>query len=439
MKRSIYYLLLLVTGMYGTACNKTVVNFGKENLTDDPNIIYLDSFVLKLATYQLDSFATASDSLFKAGLCSDSLLGIYSAQSWFPVGRPATNPLSGCVNCSFDSLVFRMRFSGSSYGDTTVPFRLNLHRLTQPIATTSNWTGYNTSAFTYDPAPLAGITLTDLRPSAKQPVAIRMPDELGLEFFNMLKRNADTMTNQDKFIKYFYGLVLKGDDAGNKAVYYFTPDDTMKRTVRLYYRVNSTTPQQQYLDFTLQPATSQFYSFNYDKSGTPLAAFLPKKKQTLGSALTGNKVFLHASSGLFPRISLPDVFSLKELYPYIKVVKASLEFTPTAASYGQNAVYTLPPALGVYTINSNNEVGGGLTNSSGTLQTGNLFIDYLYHKDTRYTYDLTAYINSLLNQGRGAQQDLLLLPLSSAYENRLILNAAGQELSVKLKLYVLGL
>lgn len=439
MKKSISYLLLLVAGLYFMACNKTVVNFGKENLTDDPNIIYLDSFVLKLATYQLDSFATASDSLFKVGRQSDSLLGVFRAQSWFPLGRPATNPLSGCANCSFDSLVFRMHFTGSAYGDTTAPFRLDLHRLTQPISTTTGWKGYNVSTFAYDPAPLASTTLTDLRPSANLPVSIRMPDNLGLEFFNMLKRNADTMSNQDKFARYFYGLVLSGDDAGNKAVYYFGPNDSTKRTVRLYYRLNASIPEQQYLDFTLQPASSQFYSFGYDKSGTTLAAFLPKKKQSLPSGLTGNKVFLHASSGLFPRISLPDVFALKELYPYIKVVKASLEITPPAASYGQSSFYALPPGLGLYPINSNNEVGSGLGTANGSLQNGSLIIDYLYHKNTRYTYDLTTYINTLLSQGRGAQQDFLLLPLSSAYENRLILDAAGQQLSVKLKLYVLGL
>ena len=209
--------------------------------------------------------------------------------------------------------------------------------------------------------------------------------------------------------------------------------------MRLYYSRNGSAQQQEYIDFLLQPAAFQFNTFDYDKTGTPLAQFLPRKRQTIASNLTGNKAFLHASSGLFPRITLPDMLSLKELHPYIKVIKATLEITPSASDYGLNSLYSLPPLLGLYPIDDVNAVGAGIADGNGSLQTGSLVIDYLYHKDTRYSYDMTAYVNTILTQGRTAQQDLLLLSLNSTFENRLILNAAGQQMSVKLKLYVLGL
>jgi hypothetical protein len=440
MKRPIYYLSVFLSGLLFTACNKTVVNFGEESLSGDPNIIYFDTFLVKLATYQLGSFSTVSDTLFKVGQHNDTIFGKYVAQSWFQPGIPANNGLKGCTNCSFDSMVFMTRFSGSSYGDTTEAFTLQVHRLTQQIDADYGAIGYNISHFDYDPVALAATTINNTRPSGKQAVFIHMPDDLGQDFFSKLKRNSDTITNQDKFIKLFKGLVLKGKGTNNKSVYYFGLYDASSfSTVRLYYSRNGSSPAQDYVDFPLQPAAFQFNSFEYDKTGTSLAQFLPKKKQTISSTLTGNKVFLHSGSGIYPRLSLPDMLALKELYPYIKVVKATLEIIPRANDYGQNSIYALPPALGLYRIDDVNTIGSGIADADGYAQTGNLVIDYLYHKDTRYSYDLTAYVNTILTQGRSAQEDLLLLPQNSTYENRLILNAAGQEMSVKLKLYVLGL
>lgn len=440
MKRPIQYLILLLAGCLITACNKTVVNFGDQNLTDDPNIIYLDSFTLKLATYQADSFSTVSDSLFRVGRNADSLFGVYTAQSWFQVGIPAANPLSGCTSCSFDSLVFMTRFQGAYYGDTTQPFKMELHRLTQQINTDYGSVGFNISHFDFDPTAMASVTVSTPRPSLRQALVLRLPDDLGNDFFNKLKRNSDTISDQDKFVRFFKGLVLRGADESNKSVYYFNLyNDSIPGTVRLYYRINGSAPQQNYVDFTLQPPAFQFNSFTYDKTGTPLAAFQPQKKQNITANLTGNKAFLHAGSGLYPRITLPDVFSLKELHPYIKIVKASLEITPPSNSYGLTSMYLLPPTLGLYPIDDANATGSGITLSDGSLQTGNLVIDYLYHKDTRYSYDLTAYINTMLTTGRTAQRDLLLFSLNNIIENRLILYATGQDMSVKLKLYVLGL
>ncbi len=440
MKKRLLYLLLFLCSFLITACNKTVVNFGEEALTEDPNIIYLDSFTIKMSTYQLDSFATANDSIFKTGQHNDSLLGKYNAQTWFQLSVPQTNPLSGCANCSFDSLVFMTRFTGSYYGDTTGAFVLQVHRLTRQMNTDYSSIGYNVSHFEYDPSVMAATAIATPRPSKKQAVFLHLPDDLGLTFFGMLKRNTDTMSNQDKFVKFFKGLVLKGAANNSRSVYYFGLYDSSSRsTVRLYYSKNGSTQEQGHIDFMMNPAAYQFNTFSYDKTGTPLAPFKPGKKQTIASSLTGDKVFLHAGSGLFPRFTLPDMMKLKELHPYIKVVKATLEITPRAGDYGPGSLYNLPPLLGLYPIDDLNAVGSGLLDLNAALQTGNLVVDYLYHKDTRYSYDLTAYVNKILSQGRSAQQDLLLLSLSSSYENRLILNAAGQQMSLKLKLYVLGL
>jgi hypothetical protein len=433
--------LFVLAGLMFLSCNKAVVNFGEEALTDDPNIVYTDTMTVNLATYQMDSFNTAGDTIFITGIHTDSLLGKYEAKAFMQIGIPTTNNLNGCTNCTFDSLVFSSRFSGSYMGDTTEAFTVNVHRLNQQMIGEETSIGYNTSSFAFDATPLGIATLSNPRPSAKGLVSVKLDNQYGYELFEMLKRNSDTITDATLFYKYFNGIAFTGSGTNQRSIYYFNPAESGSNIVmKLYYRQNGSAPVQASIDFPIAPSNFQFNAFNYDRSGTPLSAFIPKKRQIISSAVTENMAFLHGNSGLFPHITIPALLSIKELYPYIKVVKAELEITPSLSNYASGTGYQLPPAMALYQIDENKNLGGVLYDASGSVvQTGNLVIDYLYHKDTRYTYDLTGYVNNILDNGIFSQKSLVLLPFSKTYENRLILNNAINNKSVKLKLYVLGL
>lgn len=439
-KAKVAYLFAVACFML-LSCNKAVVNFGEEALTDDPNIIYTDTMTVNLATYQMDSFATSGDTIFITGIHMDSLLGKYEAKAFMQVNIPATNNLNDCNNCIFDSLVFISRFLGSYMGDTTEAFTINVHRLNQQMIVEETSIGYNTSSFTFDAASLGTTTFTNPRPSAKNLASVKLSNQFGHELFEMLKRNSDTVNDAKLFYKYFKGLAFTGSGVNEKSIYYFSPAEIGSNIVmKLYYRQNGSAPVQASIDFPITPFIFQFNAFSYDKSGTPLSAFIPKKKQVISSTLTENMTFLHGNSGLFPHLTIPALLSLKELHPYIKVVKAELEITPSLSNYANGSGYQLPPAIALYQINEDKNLGGVLYDVSGSVvQTGNLVIDYLYHKDTRYTYDLTGYVNNVLDNGIFSQRSLVLLPFSNTYENRLILNNAINNKSVKLKLYVLGL
>ncbi len=431
--------VLIIGFVLLTACNKATVNFGEEALTDDPNIIYVDSMTIDMATYQTDSFYTAGDTIFIAGLHVDSLLGSYGAKAFMQLGVPAANHLKDRNNCIFDSLVLIIRFYGSYYGDTTEPFTLKAYQLSEQIKSDAA-IGFNNNSFTYHTDPLATTTLIQARPSAHTQVSLTLPQTLGQQLFDMLSRNSDTVTQSDKFYKYFHGIVLTGEGPQKKSVYYFSCRTPGSNTVmRLYYRENGVTPQPLFVDFGITPSTFQFNHFTYDRTGTSLGTSTPGKRQVIPAAVTGNKIFLHGNGGLFPCFNIPALFSIKELHPYVKVIKAELEITPPALNYGAGNIYVLPPALRLYTLEADNKLGTVIFNAAGTAaQTGNLSIDYLYHKDTRYTYDLTGYVNNILERGRTYQKPLVMVPASRSYESRLILDAVNNG-SAKLKLYVLGL
>lgn len=430
---------LLLFAVACIACKKASVNFGEETLTDDPNIIYIDSMTVDMATYQTDSFYTAGDTVFVTGVHLDSFLGSYTATAFMQLGLPAINNLKDRDNCTFDSLVLIIRFYGSYYGDTTTAFTLKAHRMSEPIKEGSS-IGYNTNAFAYDPTPLGSIAITAPRPSARRPVSLPLSQALGQQLFGMLNRNSDTITQADKFYKYFNGIALRGESAAKNSVYYFCNREPGSAAImRLYYRENSITPQSLYTDFGISYRDYQFNNYTYDRTGTALAGFVAKKKQIIAAALTGNKSYLHGNGGLFPYFNIPSLFSIKELHPYVKVIKAELEITPPDFNYSNGSFYPLPPGLSLYTLDADNKISAGIYNNDGTPQTGSLTIDYLYHKDTRYTYDLTGYVNDILEHGRSYQKPLVLLPASRSYESRLILNAIKNNSAAKLKLYVLGL
>ncbi len=431
-------IFFIATGF--TACNKATVNFGEEALTDDPNIIYIDSMTIDMATYQTDSFYTAGDTIFMAGLHIDSLLGSYSANAFVQLGLPAANNLKDRNNCIFDSLVLIIRFYGSYYGDTTEPFTLKVHQLTEQMKEESQL-GYNNNKLAYNASPLGVTTFSHPRPSAREQFSVPLSQTLGQQLFRMLNKNSDTIVYADKFYKYFNGIVLSGEGANKRSVYYFANATAGSNAImRLYYRENGVTPQSLYTDFPISAPGFQFNSFTYDKSGTALSVFMPKKNQVIPAASMGNRAFLHGNSGLFPTLNIPSLFSIKELHPYVKVVKAELEITPPGLNYGTGNFYPLPPAIALYTMSTDNRISTVIYDANGTsVQTGNLQIDYLYHKDTRYTYDLTAYINEILDKGRTSQKALAMIPISRSYESRLILDARQHNSSAKLKLYVLGL
>lgn len=439
-------LLLIALVVLIASCKKAVVNFGEEALTDDPNVTFLDTLTVELSTFQTDSFATSADNLFKIGIHTDSIFGKYESTAYMQVGTPITNSLGGTLNATFDSVVFITKYSGATYGDTTEPFTLNVHRLNQQMQPDITPIGYNVNSFTYDATPIGSVALTNTRPSQKQSLSVKLDNAFGLQLFGMLQRNSDTITDATKFNKYFKGLAIKGKGANNNSMYYFTNNDSSSNVVmRLYYRTTGTLPGQSFVSFYINPTTYQFNGYTYDKSGTFLNLFTPKKREVIASALTGKRVYLHGNSGLYPRLYFPSLFSVKELHPYVKIIKAELIIQPSLMNYGPNNYYTLPPYLALYNLNSDMNFGApiyDLVNSSSStpvVQTGNLVIDNLNHVNTSYSYDLTVYIDNILKNGQFSQNSLVLFPLTNSVENRLVLEDAIGNKAVKLKLYVLGL
>lgn len=439
-------LLLLPYALIGmclfSSCTKTTIDFGSDGTDGDPNITMIDTFSVELGTLQVDSFLTNASEHFIAGSHTDPQLGKITVKSYFEITSPALD-LRDCTNCSFDSIDIRLKVSSGYMGDTSVPFTLNLYEVTQAMNETGSSAGYNVSNFSYSSTPIATKTFM-IRPSRKNEISIRLPDEFGRNFFRMMRTNSDTVTNDTRFKRYLKGLCLE-TSSSNNAVFYFdkTPGDSV---MQLHYTEAGTAPVAKTAYFTVSSTDNQFNSYTYERSGTSLAAFTPKKKQLISSTLTGNTAFMHNNSGLYPKIKFNHLYNIKELHPFVQVLRAELEIKPVANSYQPVTIYPLPPSIEMRVTDNQNYIdGSALTASDGMgvyTQTGNLVIDNLYGENTSYTYDITGFVNTVISAGVFSEYALLMVP-SGAYslagDQRLLIGNSHSGGSVKLKLYILGL
>lgn len=420
------------------SCNKTVIQFGSDGVGGDPNITMIDTVTVNVSTLQVDSFATGNSNYFIAGSHIDPQLGYIESRSYFEITAPVAD-IKGCSNCVFDSIVLNLQMAGGFMGDTTVPFTLSLHEVTQSMDDDELSTGYNVSYVSYNTIPLASKIIM-VKPGRKDSFQIRLPDDFGKNIFRMLKTGSDTITNTEKFARFLKGMCL-ATVAGNDAVYYFKKTSTS--LIQLHYTLAGATPVAKTIDLDIKSSGKQFNSFSYDKSGTPIAAFTPKKLQLLSSTATNGIGYLHYNSGLFPKISFGSLLFLKELHPYIQVLKAELLVYPVKNSYGQGTLYSLPEALELRATDDDNYVTGAALAFNDATQYGSLYIDNLYGENTGYSYDVTSFVNTILSEGAFSRRALLLYPYAAndnSSDQRLLLsNALSKQQAIKLKLYVLGL
>lgn len=438
---SSFYFLLLVILI--ASCEKVNIEFGESTLAADPNITFLDNYKVDIATVKFDSFVTSSNEVLCLGYHYDSVFGVIKAGSFVQLKLPATNPLlNQTLAVTFDSLELLIKPTGAFYGDSARPLKINVYRLTQNIKdpTGSGDTYYNTTTFAYNPSTIGQQTVS-LYGRSGSLIRIRLSDALGQELLTKFKDNNEDITTTERFMNYFKGIYINTDSViTNSLAYFSAPSDSI--FIRLNYHDNGLFPEKKFIDFNYTKA-KQFNHLDFRHINPEFAAFINKKTQLIPSASSGNQSYLNTGLGSSIKMTFPGILNLKELHPYIRIVKAELIIKPDAKSYAYP--YQLPQTLSLYSTDENNyPIAPFIYGSDNTtLQNGNLVIDYLYGENTYYIYDVSSYINALVAEGQFSKSALLLYPSISGFDTgiqRLILNdQKSSHSSVQLKLFVLGL
>ena len=428
------FLLLFLLG----GCTKTDISFQDEEDASDPSITYYDNYPVTLFTYKIDSFITSGHSSWSIGYHRDSWFGNTEGAGYTEVLLPEENPLKN-QSVLFDSLVLVLKPNSSYYGDSTLPMHFMVNELTQNISNEDDDTRYYyPRTFSYNPVPVGTRTIA-IRPNRDSVITIRLNDALGLDLFQKLKSNAMAIQSQAEFIKYIKGFRIGVDTNFTNTLNYFSiPSDSM--VLRLDYRINGTTFQEKKLNFRVN-TNRQYNYLHTDRQFSPLSVFTEFKKQLKASALTQHKAFLHNNLGSMVKINIPDLLSLKELHPFVQVLKAELILRPAPGTYSYP--YQLPPALSLYSTDESNALTAQLTDASGqSTLTGDLVIDLLYGEQTFYSFDITSFIKSVISEGQFSKSALMLTASSGTSETsleRLVINDQTLAKGIQLKLHVLGL
>lgn len=411
------FLLTISAGM--NSCEKETISFDSNFITPSgTNLILVDTATVQLSTVYVDSFATSGSGYIFAGNYNDPQFGQINAETYMQVGIPPHLTLP--VGATFDSLEVVLKPKNIYYGDTTAPYTIGVHQLSDPLTFIPNqFAFFNIDTWDYDPT-LLGSTQLIVRPSLIDTIAVRLSQSLGQDLFNKILNDSDEIQSNPQFLEYFRGLAFTGS-AGNNMVMGFSDSITL----RLHYENPGVITEPAMLEFTITNPNFQFNHITANRSGTPLAQ-LSASDSILPSSQTGNAAFSQYITGVVTKIQFPYIRNLLNLPNFVKIISAQLVVKPLANTY--SSFYLLPPALRLSTTDQYNQVGPYLSPSfSSSLASASSFgilqLDNTYGASTQYTYDITSYIQQQIAISLNNQNGLLLVPSSPTLSfNRIVLD-----------------
>lgn len=173
-----------------------------------------DTFKIQASTVLMDAVYAKTDTAL-LGEIYDPLYGNlkadYLCQFYCPEGfQFANTPIDGKI----DSMEFVITYE-SSIGDTLVPMRAEIYKLTEPLKK-DYYTNINPEEFTDMKTSLGAKTYTAYDQSLSDSihnvtwpqVRIRMPKELGQKFYDATINNPETFSSQESFNQFFPGLYV---------------------------------------------------------------------------------------------------------------------------------------------------------------------------------------------------------------------------------------
>lgn len=419
------FLLLSSCIVGALSCTKADVSFGSQ-FSDNDYVQYqmTDTLQPVISTVFVDSFATSGSGVGLLGSYTDPQFGKIQASSYYQIQPPtySANNEDSFRNAIYDSITLLVKFVKINYyGDTAVPMTLNVNRLTTNIDYFNNQTTlFNTQSFSYESTPLGTRTFS-LLPSEtvfSDTMSVRLSDVLGRDLWQKMTTSDVTFQTDERFINYFKGIRLSTNNVNG-----FVAGISDSITMRIHYRAaTATAVEGRTALFVLNTKALQFNHIDIDRSGTVLGQNgLSRLKNEIPSTVTGNRSYLQYITGSAIKISFPNIENMLKLNGFLRLSKAILYIKPVPGTYQSN--YALPTQLRLSQTDYDNGIGSDLVSGS-SVQTGNLNLDYANVANTRYSYDLTTYINYIASKDYKAGDGLLLTPPASANTtqfNRLIM------------------
>lgn len=410
-------------------------------------MVMIDTLTMKMSTIMMDSVTTSGKNVMMIGNIKDQTFGKVTSSSLFEL-TPSTYGITSPSSAVFDSIVMYLTNTDSYYGDTLKSFKLNAYPLQDRIKLNNGYL-YNKSSFNYSSNSVGSAEFYPRPGTDSSYVKMRLDQSYGLSIFNTLKNN--DVTTQENFLNFFKGLALV-PSSDNNAMMRFkmnsayevqinqSTKEKVSNTVRLYYHTTSQNGTE-LLKYTLDLKPSSTYSYNKissDFSGSELANLTPKTP--ILSQNLGNKTYLMAGIGVFTKVEVPYLKSLKNLYSNYKVIDATLSLSPVAGYYSTS--FYNPSALYYYWGDKLNHVVGSYTQSDGSSEiTAGLSNASEFQNEHSYDFSFKTYVNTILSESADSNYNTLIYPSSytDVLSGKAVLGDQKNKTNpAKLKVYMLG-
>ncbi|WP_158838050.1 DUF4270 family protein [Polaribacter sp. L3A8] len=393
-----YLIIGVLSFVFLISCatdDTTVYEVGSDFIENNIQVRVIDTFTVKAGTFKRDSIVTESTNRILVGNVVDENLGSLSAKSYLQL---INSNFSIDTNAEYDSIGFILNYDNYYYGDTTKIQTYTLHRITETVETEDNNSLYNTSSLKYDANILGQISFTPRPNRATDSLFIKMDNVLGEEIFDKIVDNDINTT--DDFLQYFKGLAIVPNTTVNSHILGFNAQvgqSTVGNSgMRLYYSVKDDDSEDNsyYMDFTISSAAKQFNQIEGNFSNSTVGNFEDGEEIKI-STETDNLLFAQGGIGVTPRIEIPSIKRLTELYENATTLSATLTFNPLLGSYNEDN--PLPESLSVFVVDHKNRIIEQLTGIDGNVASAILVENNdEFDENTYYTIDLSGFVESIL-------------------------------------------
>lgn len=413
MRRLIYiFIFILVAGAITlSSCRDEGTTVGSKWFESKFNNIQTDTCTVLFSTALSDSLATSGDTVCQIGHYSDTIRGDIRTSFYSEYTMPS-NAINNDKRYRFDSLTIRLFASGDYVGDTLAgPQRIAIHKLKENIEMDDKGYLYNKSNASYEASPMSYISFTPHPGQRAKEIEVRLPDQLGQTWFDLMRDDDLHFRQQTYFRDYFRGLAFIPDSKG--MLNGFQVNDS-SFVIAMYYHDITNTPTAMKMVFTPNK-TNTFNKVTFDRTGTSIAAIQPGINNALPSSETDNIAHIQGLTGLYMMLDFPYINNLNAEGKMVSIESAYLQLYPVKKSYGDTQ--PLPKSLQLYSADTNGSTEDVIYNSAGTsVQTGSLVVDNNLYLNTYYTFDLTSFMQSNFGTiGTKRKKLKLMLPTAAFF------------------------
>ena len=403
MNHKILRILFLLFFPMVISCVDESSDVGSKWVDSSFRNVLTDTCTVQLSTIRADSISTSGDTICQIGYYTNEYRGAVRG-AFFSEYNVAKASFNGEIDYVFDSITVTFRTTGDYLGDTLSTQHISIHRLIESVELVDNQYLYNTSSIKYEDTPLATHSFQP-RPKRRDDFEVRLPDELGKEFLDLLIKESMLFDSQERFRLYFSGLAIV-PSADDKCITGFAVNDS-SMCITMYYRQIKETATELTLKFT--PHSSlRFNQASQDFTNTPFEGIKPGSGDAMPSSQSENMSCLQGLSGAYTKIEFPHLNNLLKEGELVTIESAVLYLYPVRYTYGDQA--PLPETLTLYTANEKDVTEGVITDSSGeVLQDGSLIKDDILNKDAYYSFDITSFMQTNLGTFGIYRQNLMLM------------------------------